>query len=173
MEHRYSIAVTGHRPNKLFGYNLHDKRWINLGWLMRAFILSKHNEYSEKITCISGMALGADQLFALVALKLRDQGFDIKVVAALPCKNQNIWADDRYWRYIMKKADEKVYVSKGTYTPWCMQKRNEYMVDNSDILLAVWDGSPGGTANCIKYAKKVNKDVVNIYQESMKHGGGE
>lgn len=35
------------------------------------------------------------------------------------------------------------------------------MVDNSDIVCAVWDGTPGGTANCIKYckSKRVNRVV--------------
>lgn len=43
-----------------------------------------------------------------------------------------------------------------------MQKRNEYMTDNSDIVIAVWDGSKGGTANCVRYAKKLNKEIIVI-----------
>lgn len=31
-----------------------------------------------------------------------------------------------------------------------MQKRNEYMVDLADKVVAVWDGSKGGTDNCEK-----------------------
>lgn len=43
-----------------------------------------------------------------------------------------------------------------------MQKRNEYMVDHSDKVIAVWDGSKSGTKNCIDYAKKVGKDIIFV-----------
>ena len=162
---RYTIAATGHRPDKLFGYDLYDPRWQALGRKMKEFIINKSNWYGP-ITCISGMALGVDQLFALVALKLRDTGYNIKVIAALPCFNQNKkWKDDSYWKNIMDRVDEKVFVHEGEYVPWCMQKRNEWMVDNADEILAVWDGTNGGTSNCIKYAEKQNKEVYNIYSE--------
>jgi uncharacterized phage-like protein YoqJ len=41
-----------------------------------------------------------------------------------------------------------------------MQKRNEYMVDKCDKLLAVWNGTTGGTHNCIKYAKSKGKEII-------------
>jgi uncharacterized phage-like protein YoqJ len=43
-----------------------------------------------------------------------------------------------------------------------MQIRNEWMVDRCDKLIAVWDGSKGGTGNCVDYAKSVNKDIFRI-----------
>lgn len=61
-------------------------------------------------------------------------------------ENQNQYA---YW---LTKAEEIVYVSIGKYAAWKMQKRNEWMVNNCDILLAIWDGTNGGTKNCIDYA---------------------
>ena len=36
------------------------------------------------------------------------------------------------------------------------------MVNNSDLVIAVWNGSKGGTNNCIDYAKKKNKDILYI-----------
>ena len=48
-----------------------------------------------------------------------------------------------------------------------MQKRNEYMVDHSDIVLAVWNGKKSGTENCIKYAEKMGKKS-GIYR-AMSH----
>ena len=36
------------------------------------------------------------------------------------------------------------------------------MVDNSDIIIAVWDGTKGGTYNCVQYAKKKNKEIIQI-----------
>ena len=44
-----------------------------------------------------------------------------------------------------------------------MQKRNKYMVDQSDLVIAVWDGKKvGGTWNTIKYAKSKEKQVIYI-----------
>lgn len=37
-----------------------------------------------------------------------------------------------------------------------------WMVDNCDLLIAVHDGSPGGTANCVNYANQKNKKIINI-----------
>ena len=57
----------------------------------------------------------------------------------------------RFFEYIGYQVK---MVSNQSYTPWCMNVRNHYMVDHSDRVLAVWDGSSGGTKNCIDYAKE-------------------
>ena len=60
------ICVTGHRPDKLYGYDLTDSRWQNL-----------KNIFKEKLiemkctNAISGMALGVDTIFALAVLELK------------------------------------------------------------------------------------------------------
>ena len=43
-----------------------------------------------------------------------------------------------------------------------MQKRNRYMVDNSDIVIAVWDGTPGGTENTVRYAEKLGRKILSF-----------
>ena len=48
------------------------------------------------------------------------------------------------------------------YTNGCLQKRNRYLVDNADIVLAVWNGTPGGTEYTVSYAKKKEKTLVII-----------
>jgi hypothetical protein len=32
-------------------------------------------------------------------------------------------------------------------------------------VLAYWDGSSGGTANCIKYAEKKKKPIINLFEK--------
>jgi len=39
---------------------------------------------------------------------------------------------------------------------------NEWMVDNSDAVIAVWDGTPGATANTVDYARKLGRSVLVI-----------
>ena len=68
------ICVTGHRPNKLYGYNLSDPRWQKLKEQFKQIL--KENNCDEAIT---GMALGVDTVFALAALELKDEGYDIKL----------------------------------------------------------------------------------------------
>lgn len=48
-----------------------------------------------------------------------------------------------------------------------MQKRNEYMVDNSNYFIAVWNGKPSGTGNTVKYAKKKNKIVLLVNPQAL------
>ena len=43
------------------------------------------------------------------------------------------------------------------------------MIDNSDILIAVFDGSKSGTKNCIDYAKKHNKEIIIIDLNKIKN----
>ena len=50
---------------------------------------------------------------------------------------------------------------------WCailrqMQLRNIWMVDRSQYIIGVWDGTEGGTANCIEYAKKKDINILII-----------
>ncbi|MDF1876147.1 NAD-binding protein [Sulfurimonas sp. SAG-AH-194-I05] len=46
------------------------------------------------------------------------------------------------------------------------QKCGEYVVDNCDILIAVWDGedakSKGGTGDIVAYARKIGREVIII-----------
>ena len=59
-------------------------------------------------------------------------------------------------------ADEVFYASEEEYKPYLMQRRNIWMVDESDYVIAVWDGSNGGTGNCVKYAQKEDKQITIV-----------
>ena len=43
-----------------------------------------------------------------------------------------------------------------------MQDRNKYMVDNSDYVIAVWNGTGSGTGSAVKYALSKDKFVICI-----------
>lgn len=69
------ICVTGHRPDKLYGYDLTDPRWKNLKNIFK--------EKSIEMKCtnaISGMALGVDTIFALAVLELKKEGHPIQLL---------------------------------------------------------------------------------------------
>ena len=43
------------------------------------------------------------------------------------------------------------------------QERNRQIVDNCDILLAIWDGKSHGTKNTLAYALRINKPAFLIH----------
>jgi uncharacterized phage-like protein YoqJ len=103
------------------------------------------------------MALGFDQILAAAA---RDLG--IPWTAAIPFPGQHLrWPreqQDEYHR-LLESASDIVIVSPSYAGPWVMQTRNEWMVDRCGLLMACWDGSSGGTANCLRYAGRIGREV--------------
>lgn len=170
------IAVTGHRPNKLWGYNYNDYHYYKLKDIFKNYIINAiNNEEDKSAEIITGMAIGVDTIFAIAAIELKNDGYNIKLVCAIPFKGQESkWPieSQKLYNNILNKADEVIIVSHGNYAAWKMQKRNEYMIDrlsnDNDFLIAVWDGSSGGTANCIKYAKNMNKNIIHIDPYNIK-----
>ncbi len=159
----YTISFTGNRPNKLpWGYDEKAKYARKIRKRLKNIVIDK-----IKVGCqhfIVGMALGIDMMAAEIIIELRKR-YRITLEAAIPCTNQaELWQTNQQIRYrkILAQCDKITFVTKEEYTSSCMQKRNEYMVDNSDILIAVWDGDLGGTFNTINYAKLQKKMVIVI-----------
>jgi uncharacterized phage-like protein YoqJ len=149
------LAFTGHRPNKLGGYKLPNPTYMKVCQQIESIILEL-----KPLKIISGMALGVDQWAAFIAIKL-----GVPFIAAVPFKKQESkWPIDsqRIFNQLIQKAEEVILVSPGEYSVHKMQIRNEWMVDNCDQLVAVWDGTAGGTANCINYAKSKNKNIIYV-----------
>lgn len=150
------IAATGHRPEKLGGYGEGtDFRLFNLAvaYLTRL----------RPTTVISGMAQGWDVAWARAAVWC-----NIPFIAALPFYNQHCkWpAHVQAVHFdLLRKAADVAIVCEGEYAGWKMQRRNEWMVDRADRVAALWDGSPGGTGNCIAYANRVGKPYDNLWTE--------
>lgn len=149
------VAFSGHRPNKLGGYKLPNPTYIKVCQKIESTLKELN---PEKV--ISGMALGVDQWAAFISYKLK-----IPFIAAVPFINQESkWTtfSQETYNKLIKLASEKVIVSDGEYSANKMQIRNEWMVDRCDQLIAIWDGSSGGTGNCVNYAKSKNKSIIYI-----------
>lgn len=148
------IAFTGHRPDKLGGWDNDTVQIEIMRRIEAALAVLKPDK------CISGMALGVDQWAALVCIKMK-----IPFIAAVPFVGQeSIWPDKskELYKKILEKAEQVEIVSEGGYSVGKLQVRNQWMVDNCDMLVAVFDGSKGGTHNCVKYAEKKGKEVFLI-----------
>lgn len=160
------VAFSGHRPDKLpdkeTGYMLPNPTYNYICQQTEKWLLElKPNK------CISGMALGYDSYAANICIKL-----DIPFIAAIPFEGQEkMWPDKSKKTYykLLEKASEKIVVCEGGYSAHKMQVRNEWMVNHCDLLLACWDGSKGGTSNCVDYAmKKLGKDKIIIIDPRIK-----
>ncbi|MBQ8522720.1 MAG: DUF1273 family protein [Clostridia bacterium] len=164
---KYTICFTGHRPKGLpWGYNENTRDCLKFKQYIKELIIQKIGEGYNYF--IVGMALGIDIIIVEILLELK-QEYDIIIECAIPCLNQECkWSISQQKRYkdILMVCDKITYVSK-EYTIDCMQKRNEYMVDNSDLVIAIWNGTPSGTLNTIKYAK--SKDIKTIIIDVNKY----
>lgn len=157
------IAITGHRPNKLdndyeLTSPLAEGIRFEIGATIDRLLKEKHLQWSD-LVFISGMALGVDTLFALIAVHK-----NIPFIAAVPCASQpDQWPERSRKKYkTLLALAKQVHTVAFGYSAEVMQKRNEWMVDNCDLIIAVWDGSTGGTCNCIRYAQKVGKELIII-----------
>lgn len=161
-------SFTGHRPQNLpFGFNEGDKRCIFLKKILQKKIEMMITKYGVK-HFISGMAIGVDMYAAEIVLSLKKKYPDITLECAVPCENQSSkWSEALKKRYdgIIGQCDKKTVLQK-YYTKDCMQKRNKYMVDNSDFVIAVWDGTPSGTGKTVQYAKTLGKLIIIVNPEN-------
>lgn len=111
-----------------------------------------------------GMSRGADFLFADV---LSERNLNWKAV--IPCNDQDsLWnqSDKRFRSKLISKSSDSIVLSS-KYHHGIMHHRNEYMIDNSEILLAIYDGSKrGGTNNTVNLAIKKHKKVVQFHPQT-------
>lgn len=159
-----TVCFTGHRPQHFsFGFDEGHPDCVFLKKTLQDEILRQINEGADTFIC--GMAQGTDIWAAEAVLKFKDDFPHIRLIAAIPCPDQTKrWVKSSVLRYktILEKCDEKITISP-FYHAGCMHQRNRYMVDNSDVLIAVYDNSEsGGTAFTVNYAKKLGKTIVNI-----------
>ena len=112
---------------------------------------------------ISGLALGWDTAWAIAAIRC-----GVSFTAAVPFKGQELrWPDaaQRRYRELLVAAEDVAVVSKGGYSSAAMHIRNRWMVDRCDAVVALWDGSGGGTGSCIVYANSIGRQVFNLWPE--------
>lgn len=152
MDKRYCCAFTGHR-------NVRDDLDVaNLTALIKSLI--------EKgvTTFYNGMARGFDLISAQCVLNLkRDYPF-IKLIACVPCPNQEkyFYEEDKKTYYkVLENCDEVKLLSE-KYHKACMLLRNRYMVDNSSYLIVYDRGDDGGTEYTLKYARDKDMQIFLI-----------
>jgi len=152
----HRCCFTGHRPEKLRRSEMEIK--LDLECEIRNAVFDGLNVF------ISGMAKGVDIVAAEIVLRLREDGWPVRLICASPypgfeCNWNDCWRS-RY-RAIIRDADLVKYICS-QYRKDCFQVRNEWLVDHSARIIAVYNGHPGGTRNTIEYALRQEIPVVKI-----------
>ena len=99
-----------------------------------------------------------------MVLELRENGFPVKLICASPYPGfERNWSNIWQARYadVLRAADLVRFISP-CYSSRCFQLRNEWMVNHSARVIAVFNGQSGGTQNTIKYAEQQGIAVQKI-----------
>ena len=157
-----TCCFTGHRPNKLpWRDNEGDPRCADLKVRLAAALEGAYADGYRHF--LFGMALGCDLYFCEAVLALRDRHTGVTVEAAVPCEEQCVrWRERDRNRYfaLLERCDYETLVQH-QYTPGCMQRRDRYMVDRSQRIIAAYDGRTlGGTMYTLTYALRQGLETV-------------
>lgn len=161
MEKGNTACFTGHR-------NLPADRIDEIVKKLDHVIAILHHAGYRYFVC--GGALGFDMLSEQRVIHASEQGLDVKLVLALPCRNQTEnWVGPHGIDYIreyqrIKGRATAVYYIENFYTPDCMKRRNQSMVDHSSFCVAYYDGNfRSGAGQTYRMAEKAGLKTYNVY----------
>ncbi|HIU46766.1 MAG TPA: DUF1273 family protein [Candidatus Fimadaptatus faecigallinarum] len=119
---------------------------------------------------ISGFAAGADLIFADIVAEQKKLHPEISLEAALPHAARVNTHDARFHELLSMCDAVKVECEK--YAPYCFDRRNRYMVRQSQRVIAVFDGRrTGGTALTLRYAQKLDREIRMVHIRADSAGG--
>ena len=155
----HCACFTGHRPEKL--RQTEQEVCIRLEREIQSAVENGFH------TFITGMARGVDTYCGEITLALRAQYPEITLEAAIPCPSQpEGWTPEQQarWQAMVERCDYETMV-QDHYSAGCMQRRNRYMVDHAQRLIAVFDGQEGGTRRTVEYAMRRGLEIVYVDME--------
>lgn len=153
---RYGIA--GHR-------NFDNKKAVDFMIRQYIDILREAKIQNLNVTAISALAEGADTLFAEAALSLSIPLESIRPFAEYP---SDFKTNDSFLRYekLCNSAVRKINLPFNKRSDTAYQAAMHWIVDNCDVLIAVWDGEAsgkiGGTKDAIDRAILLNRNWIHI-----------
>jgi hypothetical protein len=150
------VAVSGHR-------NLPEGTVQLVDQAIRAAL----SECAAKVTGLSCLADGADQIFGRAVL---DLGGDIEaVIPAGRYRDELPWQAHAEYDRLLAKAATVHRLPFTESTPEAHMAASKLMISEADELYAVWDGKPargyGGTADVVAYARERSMPVLVIWPE--------
>lgn len=114
---------------------------------------------------LSGMAVGFDLAAAETVLEMRARRSDVRLVAVVPFEGQQTRfsaADRARFDRVLAAADE-VEVLSPVYHRGCYAVRNDFLVDHAAVVVAWYDGMPGGTHYTVRRALRRGLEIINLH----------
>jgi hypothetical protein len=155
------IGVTGHRK-------LADVAAIEAG-VDAALAAIEARFPEEPLRILSSLAEGADRLVARRVL-LRPGA---RLVAVLPLPRLDYMADfesqqsREEFMALVGEAETVIEMSAAKSRVEAYEQAGRYVVEHSDVLVAVWDGLPaggrGGTAEIVAWGQGLGKAVIRVW----------
>lgn len=157
-----TCMLTGHY-SKTLPFNENDKKCDELKKHLEILIRKKIESGTTHF--ISGMAFGAVCYAIEIVLNLREKYSDVTIDLILPYANQSRKMNNKQlikYNKILKQCDS-VLVLQDTFKPYCIQKLNQYLVEHSDYVLTIWDGTNISASKIVKCAlnKKIPVTVIH------------
>lgn len=159
-----TVAFTGHRPEKIKnGLSEESPEVIEIKEKLRVAVLDK---IAAGCSCfLTGMAMGADLWAAEAVLSLQEEHPQIELVAVVPFPGQASafpprWKE-RYETVLSRSSAVKVLSPH--YYKSCYHVRNRWLIEHSAHLIAVYNGSRGGTMQTLNDALLKGHDVKIIH----------
>lgn len=158
-----TVSFSGYRPEKLPDFG--DETAFSIETLKSDL----HDAILQAIshgfdTFLVGMAEGFDMYATESVIEFKSTHPNIKLIAIVPFEDGRTHTE-RY-ENIIKSADDTVALAD-EYTRGSYYARNEYMVDNSTLLICYYDGRIGGTEYTVDYANKKGVQVINLAPKDM------
>ena len=100
-----------------------------------------------------------DGLASEVLTELKEKYPDIKRILVIPYLNRD---------YYTKNYDETLYPPlENVPFKFCISKRNEWMVKNSEVLVCFIENTYGGAYGTYKYAKRQKIKIINLSKKEV------
>lgn len=152
-----TCCFTGHRPDKCVGTEE----------AIRGRLLEKIREFMNRgyDTFITGMAMGVDTWAAEEVLKIKEESPAVRLVCAVPflgVERNRTEEQQKSFRAILEKADIVEYICPKGFRR-SFPARDKWMVDHASGVIAVFNGTHGGTEYTIRYAREKERlvEVIN------------
>lgn len=172
-------AITGHRPTRFpFKYDENNNGCKRIKKRIRDQLIQLYEQDFRQFWV--GGALGVDMWAGEILLRLKEQPeySEIQLMIALPFESHDTnWEvrSRRRMAFLIKHSTETVIVGKKEVPPaQNYRKRNEYIVDHADCLLAVYDNDRSirsGTGMTVNYARKKKLPIILIHPDSAAISG--
>ena len=162
MKKKIIVAITGHR-DMVETEELREKISVFFEDLI---------EKSKELILLSPLADGADRFVAKIFLEKKKTYENLKLFVPMPFELERYLEDfdeasKQEFVELGEHAEQGFSVSADPKTAYLDVGR--YVVDESDILLALWDGTfngkVGGTGDVVNYARKRKRKVVHFLCE--------